>query len=161
MGHVFFQMNSKTSAKLMAMSFNELKPTFRAAIDKIIWNLRSNKQPSSWCTPISKHFNISPNTLRNFLVSHAIDLDKGKSTMSKGRAKDSGKQQHRGRIPTWNYTRHRGYESDPTDKTEQIVTRAPLSNPFNQGGNWYRKTVNKREGQPYFKPVGGKPISDA
>ena len=47
----------------------------------------------------------------------------------------------------------RGYESDPTD-----LQRAPLSNLFSHGGNWYRKTVNIREGEPYCKPLGGKPL---
>ena len=54
----------------------------------------------------------------------------------------------------------RGYESDPTDKPDLNLHRAPLSNPFSQGGNWFRKTVNRREGEPYFKPLGGKPLSD-
>ena len=51
-----------------------------------------------------------------------------------------------------------GDECDPTDKIDQIILRAPLS--FNQGGNWYRRTVNRREGQRYFKPLGEKLISD-
>ena len=54
----------------------------------------------------------------------------------------------------------RGYESDPTDKTDQDLERAPLSDPFSQGGNWIRKTVNRREGEPYFKPLGRKPLFD-
>ena len=43
--------------------------------------------------------------------------------------------------------------------TDQVITRAPLSDPISQGGNWYRKTVSRREGQLYFKPLAGKPIS--
>ena len=54
----------------------------------------------------------------------------------------------------------RGYESDPADKADRNLQRAPLSNPFSQGGNWFRRTVNRREGEPYFKPLGGKPLSD-
>ena len=38
----------------------------------------------------------------------------------------------------------RGYESDPTDKTDQELQGTPLSNPFSQGSNWFRKTVNRR-----------------
>ena len=57
-------------------------------------------------------------------------------------------------------TDKRGYESDPTDKSDLSLYRAPLSNPFSQGGNWFRKTVNRREDEPYFKPLGGKPLSD-
>ena len=45
-------------------------------------------------------------------------------------------------------------------KTDQDLRRAPLSNPFSQGGNWYRKTVNRREGEWNFKPLGRKPLSD-
>ena len=33
-------------AKLLAMSFNEPKPSLSTAIDKIIWNIRSTKQSS-------------------------------------------------------------------------------------------------------------------
>ena len=47
------------------------------------------------------------------------------------------------------------YESDPSDKLDRNFQRAPLSNPFSQGGNWFRKTINRREGEPYFKPLGG------
>ena len=54
----------------------------------------------------------------------------------------------------------RGYESDPADKVDRNLQRAPLSNPFSQGGNWFRRTVNRREGEPYFKPLGAKPLSD-
>ena len=53
-----------------------------------------------------------------------------------------------------------GYESDSSDKVDRNLQRAPLSNPFSQGGNWFRGTVNRREGEPYFKPLGGKPLSD-
>ena len=35
-----------------------------------------------------------------------------------------------------------------------------LSNPFSQGGNWFRKTANRRECETYFKPLGGKPQSE-
>ena len=38
--------------------------------------------------------------------------------------------------------------------------RAPLSNPYTQGGKWFKKTVNRREGEPYFTTLGGKPLSD-
>ena len=54
----------------------------------------------------------------------------------------------------------RGYESDPTDKPDKSLQRAPLRNPFSQGRNWFRKTVYRREGEPYFKHLGGKPLSD-
>ena len=54
----------------------------------------------------------------------------------------------------------RGYESDLTDKTDQVVPRAPSSKPFSQGGNWYRKSVNRRESQPYFKVLDGQRFSD-
>ena len=95
------------------------------------------------------------------MVSHTINLDKGKSILSKKRAQDWGAND----ITEDGYLEEtipdsRGYESDTIDETDQVVLRAPLSNPFSQGGNWYRKTVKGREGQPYFKPLGGKPFSD-
>ena len=55
----------------------------------------------------------------------------------------------------------RGYESDPTENPDLSLHRAPLSNLSIQGGIWFRKTVNRWEGEPYFKPLGGKPLSDA
>ena len=70
-------------AKFIAMSFNESKPTLNAAIDKIIWNLHSTKQSSIGCSPFSNCFKKSPNTFWKSLVSHAINLDKGKSILSR------------------------------------------------------------------------------
>ena len=56
---------------------------------------------------------------------------------------------------------NKGYESDPTENSTPVTTRAPLSNHlFAQGGNWYRKTVKSKEGQPYFRPLNGKKITD-
>ena len=52
----------------------------------------------------------------------------------------------------------KGYESDPTEKASQVPPRTPLSNPFTRGGDWYRKTVIRRKGQPYFKIPGGEPF---
>ena len=77
-------------AKLLAMLFNEPKPTLNAAIDKVIWNIRSTKQTSIGCSPFSKHFNRSPNTVWKSQVSHAINFDKGKSIKSRDRAQDWG-----------------------------------------------------------------------
>ena len=77
-------------AKLLAMSFNDPKPSLNTAIDKIIWNIRSTKQSSIGCSPFSKHFNRSPNTFWKTLVSHAISLDKGKSILTKDRTQDWG-----------------------------------------------------------------------
>ena len=93
------------------------------------------------------------------MVLKAINLDKAKSIFSRDRAQDWGANDIIGdgymeeTIPD-----RRIYESDPTDKTDQNLQRTPLSNPLIQGGNWFRKTVNRREGEPYFKPLGGKPF---
>ena len=118
-------------AKLLTMSFNEPKTSLNTAIDKIIWKIRSMKQSSIGCSPFSKHFNRSPNTYWKSLVSRAINLDKGKSKMSRDRAEDWGA------IDTFedSYLENavadkRGYESDPTDKPDRSLQRAPLSNPF-------------------------------
>ena len=59
-------------AKLLAMSFNDPKPSLNTAIDKIIWNIRSTKQSSIGCSPFSKHFNRSPNT---FWKSFGLSCD--------------------------------------------------------------------------------------
>ena len=142
-------------AKLLAMSFNEPKSSLNTSIDKIIWNIRLTKQSSIGCSPFARHFIRSPNTFWKSSVSHAISLDKGKSILSKDRAQDWGADDafedgYMENIASDN----RGFESDPSDKTDRNLQRAPLSNPFSQGGNWFRKTVNRREGEPYFKPSG-------
>ena len=54
-----------------------------------------------------------------------------------------------------------GYENDPTEKSTPVSTRAPLSYPFTQGGIWFKKSVNRKEGQPFFKPLNGKILSDS
>ena len=143
------------------MSFNEPNPSLNAAIDKIIWNIRSTKQSSIGCSPFSNHLNRSPNTFSKSLVSHAINLDKGKPIMSTDRAQDWGANDtiEEGYLDN-SVADKGGYESDPTHKPDLSLHRAPLANPFSQGGNWFRKTVNRREGEPYFKPLAGKPLSD-
>ena len=143
------------------MSLNEPKPSLNTSIDKIIWYIRSTKQSSIGCSPFARHFNRFPNTFWKSLVSHAISLDKGKSILSKDRAQDWGADDafEDGYLENIASDK-RGYESDPSDKADRNLQRAPLSNPFSQGGNWFRKTVNRREGEPYFKPLGGKPLSD-
>ena len=90
------------------------------------------------------------------LVSHAINLDKGKSIMSRDRAQDWGANDtfEDGYLENA-VADKRGYESDPTDKPDRSLQRAPISNPFSQGGNWFRKTINQRVGEPYFKSLGG------
>ena len=127
----------------MAMSFNEPKPSLNTAIDKVIWNIRSAKQSSIGCSPFSKHFNRSPYTFWKSLVSHAIILDKGKSIMSRNRAQDWGANEtfEEGYLENA-VADKKGYESDPSDKLDRNLQRAPLSNPFSQGGNWFWKTVN-------------------
>ena len=122
-------------AKLLAISFHEPKPSLNMSIDKIIWNNLLTKQSSIGCSPFARHFNRSPNTFWKSPVSHAISLDKGKSILSKDRAQDWGADDafedgYMENIASDN----RGYESDPSDKTDRNLQRAPLSNPFSQGG---------------------------
>ena len=95
------------------------------------------------------------------MVSHSISLDKGKSILLKDRAQDWGADDafEDGYLEN-RAMEERGYESDPADKVDRNLQRAPLSNPYNQGGNWFRRTVNRREGEPYFKHLGGKLLSD-
>ena len=142
----------------MAMSFNEPKPTLNAAIDRIIYNLRSTKQPSIECFPFSKHFNRSPNTFWKSLVLHAINLDKGKSIVSKERAQDWGAND----IVEDGYLEEtipdsRGYESDPNDKTDQVIPRAPLSNPFSQGDNCVGRQLTEGKTNRTLKPLAENP----
>ena len=36
-------------------------------------------------------------------------------------------------------------KSDPTDKPSPVAIRAPQSNPFFQGGNWFRNIVIRKD----------------
>ena len=83
------------------------------------------------------------------LVSYAINLDKGELKNSKVRAQDWGANDTIEDSYLDNTVAGKmGYESDPTDKLDLSLHRTPLSNPFSQGGNWFRKTVNRLEGDP-------------
>ena len=95
------------------------------------------------------------------MVSNAINLDKGKSILSRNRTQDWGANDafEDGYLEN-TVADKRGFESDPSDKLDRNLQRAPLSNTFSQRDNWFRKTVNRREGEPYFKPLGGKQLSD-
>ena len=48
--------------------------------------------------------------------------------------------------------------SDPRDKPSPVAIRAPQSNPFFQGGNWYRNTVIRKDKKPCFKSLMEKTI---
>ena len=101
--------------------------------DKIIWNICSTKQPSVGCYPFFKHFNRLPNSFWKSLVSHATNLDKGKSILSEERAQNWGAND----ITEDGYLEEtipdsRGYESNLIDKTDQFVPRAPFSNSFSR-----------------------------
>ena len=50
----------------------------------------------------------------------------------------------------------KGYENDPTDKPTPVAIRAPQSNPFFQGGNWFRSTVIRKDRKPCFKSLTEK-----
>ena len=110
---------------------------------------------------LSQNILIDLPILSGNLWSHAISLDKEKSILTKDRAQDWGADDafEDGYLED-RAIYERGYESEPADKVDRNLQRAPLSNPFSQGGNWFRKTVNRREGEPYFKPLGSKPMSD-
>ena len=142
-------------AKLLAMSFNEPKPSLNTSIDKIIWNIRLTKQSSIGCSPFARHFNRSPNTFWKSPVSHAISLDKGKSILSKDRAQDWGADDafEDGYMEN-RASENRGFESDPSDKTDRNLLRAPLSNPFSQGrqltGGKANHNLNLLEEQAYL-----------
>ena len=95
------------------------------------------------------------------MISHSVNLGNGKSILSEDRAQDwrANDTFEDGYLENTAADKN-GYESDPSDKLDRNLQRAPRSNPFSQGGNWFRKTVNRREGELYFKPLGGKPLSD-
>ena len=137
-------------AKRMTMSFIEPKPSLNSAIDKIIWNLRSTKQPSIGCTTFLKHFNRSPKNLWKSQVSQTIDLDKRKSIKAKSRAND-----RRANDDTENgylvetKSDNKSCESDPTDKSIPVSSRASQSNPVTQGGNSFRTIVNREKNNKF------------
>ena len=77
--------------KLLAISEEHDKSTLQNAVSKIIWNLRSSYQSKIKCSPFEIHYNRKPNTIWKQLASGKPSfgiLDKGKSILSKERAKD-------------------------------------------------------------------------
>ena len=106
--------------KLLAMLFNEPRPSLNTTIDKNIWNIRSTIQSSIGCSPFPKHFNRSPDTFWKSLVSHAIILDKGKSILSKDREQDWGADDafEDGYLKNI-ASDERWYEIDPSDKADR------------------------------------------
>ena len=114
----------------MTMWFNERKLTLNVAIDKIIWNIRSTKQSSIGCSLFSKHFKQSLNTFWKSLVSHATNLYKGNSIMSRGRSQEWGTDVNieDGYLEN-SVADKRGYESDPTEKQTKICKSTTIQ-PF-------------------------------
>ena len=113
-----------TKANFMAISFNERKPTLNVAIDKIVWNIRSTKQSSIECSSFSKHFERLLNTIWKSLVSHAIELIKGNSIMSKDRSQEWGTDDNieDGYLEN-SVADKRGYENDPAAKKQNKICK--------------------------------------
>ena len=77
--------------KLLAISKEHHKCTLQNAVSKIIWSLRSTYQSKIKCSPFEVHYNRKPNTIWKQLASGKPSfgiLNKGKSILSKERAKD-------------------------------------------------------------------------
>ena len=150
--------------KLLAISKEHDKSTLQNAVSKIIWNLRSSYQSKIKCSPFEIHYNRKPNTIWKQLASGKPSfgiLDKGKSILSKERAKDWNADDRledgykddliakKNQNPT-----EKGYDTDYASSSKIIANRLPIKSPFKSkilrksNGNINRdcfyKEINKR-----------------
>ena len=151
-------------SKLLAISFEVLKPSLNDSIEKIIWNLRISKQTAIGCTPFEKLFNRVANTRWKKLMSNIDHSDKEKAILSKERA--TNWELHDGAGD--------GYLDEEKDSTSDPEENMPLARTFSlhttpdatirtsdplgkrkavMGGNFYRKVTNRKNRDPYFNLV--------
>ena len=126
--------------KLLAISKEHQKCTLQNAVSKIIRNLRSTYQSKIKFSPFEIHYNRKPNTIWKQLASGKPSfgiLDKGKSILSKERAKDWNADDRledgykddlvakKNQTPT-----EKGYDTDYASSSKIKPNRLPIKSPF-------------------------------
>ena len=140
-------------SNLLTLSLIESKPS----VDKIIWIVyqKSNSQLDG-CSPfVKKKFNRT-GTFFQIIVSQSIDLDDEKLIIPTSRlhcgAKNGPVEDVCQREKTLD---EKSYQSDPTDKATIAKPWAFQSNAFSKKDYWYKKTVDRKDGQFYLETLRG------
>ena len=153
--------------KLLAISKEHHKCTLQNAVSKIIWNLRSTYQSKIKCSPFEIHYNRKPNTIWKQLASGKPSfgiLDKGKSILSKERAKDWNADDRledgykddliakKNQNPT-----EKGYDTDYASSSKITSNRLPIKSPFI--GKILRKSNGNINRDCFYKELNKKIIN--
>ena len=155
--------------KLLAISKEHHKCTLQNAVSKIIWNLRSTYQSKIKCSPFEIHYNRKPNTIWKQLASGKPSfgiLDKGKSILSKERAKDWNADDRLedgykdGLIAKKNQTpTEKGYDTDYASSSKITPNRLPIKSPFK--GKILRKTNGNINRDCFYKELNKRIINSS
>ena len=155
--------------KLLAISKEHHKTTLQNAVSKIIWNLRSTFQSKIKCSPFEIHYNRKPNTIWKQLASGKPSfgiLDKGKSIVSKDRAKDWNADDRiedgykddliakKNQNPT-----EKGYDTDYASSSKTTQNRRPIESPFK--GKILRKTNGNINRDCFYKELNKRIINSS
>ena len=155
--------------KLLAISKEHHKTTLQNAVSKIIWNLRSTFQSKIKCSPFEIHYNRKPNTIWKQLASGKPSfgiLDKGKSILSKDRAKDWNADDRiedgykddliakKNQNPT-----EKGYDTDYASSSKTTQNRRPIESPFK--GKILRKTNGNINRDCFYKELNKRIINSS
>ena len=155
--------------KLLAISKEHHKSTLQSAVSKIIWNLCSTYQSKIKCSPFKIHYNRKPNTIWRKLASVKPSfgiLDKGKSILSKERAKDWNADDRledgykddliakKNQNPT-----EKGYDTDYASSSKITPNRLPIKSPFK--GKILRKTNGNINRDCFYKELNKRIINSS
>ena len=155
--------------QITGISKEHHKCTLQNAVSKIIWNLRSTYQSKIKCSPFEIHYNRKPNTIWKQLASGKPSfgiLDKGKSILSKERAKDWNADDRledgykEGLIAKKNQTpTEKGYDTDYTSSSKITPNRLPIKSPFK--GKILRKTNGNINRDCFYKELNKRIINSS
>ena len=155
--------------KLLAISKEHHKITLQNAVSKIIWNLHSTFQSKIKCSPFEIHYNRKTNTIWKQLASGKPSfgiLDKGKSILSKDRAKDWNADDRiedgykddliakKNQNPT-----EKGYDTDYASSSKMTQNRIPIKSPFK--GKILRKTNGNINRDCFYKELNKRIINSS
>ena len=155
--------------KLLAISNEHHKCTLQNAVSNIIWNLRSTYQSKIKCSPFEIHYNRKPNTIWKQLASGKPSfriLDKGKSILSKERAKDWNADDRledgykddliakKNQNPT-----EKGYDTDYASFSKITSNRLPTKSPFK--GKILRKSNGNINRDCFYKELNKRIINSS
>ena len=166
---LFEKLVHTVKVKLLAISKEHHKTTLQNAVSKIIWNLRSTFQSKIKCSTFEIHYNRKSNTIWKQLASGKPSfgiLDKGKSILSKDRAKDWNADDRiedgykddliakKNQNPT-----EKGYDTDYASSSKMTQNRIPIESPFK--GKILRKTNGNINRDCFYKELNKRIINSS